>query len=141
MSDNMNYYNLPEDIKNMLKREKATQEEIDKFKRVWQSKTFVIPGAFEFQIKDIIDFAKEGNSKMLDNQNEEFERLCREEDAIRNMSSSDFNLTGVKRNIHGFYKEVIGFHETINPYDWNLDIEANKDFKLWEEEMFNSEDE
>lgn len=34
-------------------------------------------------------------------------------------------------------KEVIGVHEVIEPYDWNLDVEENPDFKEWEQEIKN----
>jgi len=33
-------------------------------------------------------------------------------------------------------KEVLAIHEVIEPYDWELDLEVNPDFALWEKEMW-----
>lgn len=38
-------------------------------------------------------------------------------------------------------KEVIGMHEVISPYDWNLDLEQNPDFAEWENELQNKKGE
>jgi len=35
-------------------------------------------------------------------------------------------------------KEVIAIHEVIDPYDWELDIEFNEDFKLWQKQLDNA---
>lgn len=32
-------------------------------------------------------------------------------------------------------KEVLAIHEVIEPYDWQLDIEYNKDFAIWQQEI------
>jgi hypothetical protein len=37
---------------------------------------------------------------------------------------------------YGDWKEVISFHERVDPYDYELDVEMNPDFALWEKEMF-----
>jgi hypothetical protein len=37
-------------------------------------------------------------------------------------------------------KEVIGVHELIQPYDWELDTEMNEDFELWKEELGENND-
>lgn len=33
-------------------------------------------------------------------------------------------------------KEVLAIHEVIEPYDWELDLEMNPDFALWQKEMW-----
>lgn len=33
-------------------------------------------------------------------------------------------------------KEVLAVHEVIEPYDWQLDIQMNEDFALWQKEMW-----
>ena len=35
-------------------------------------------------------------------------------------------------------KEVLAVHEVIEPYDWELDLDFNPDFKLWQK-MFHQE--
>jgi hypothetical protein len=32
-------------------------------------------------------------------------------------------------------KEVLAIHEVIEPYDWQLDLEMNADFTLWQKEL------
>jgi len=32
-------------------------------------------------------------------------------------------------------KEVLAIHEVIEPYDWQLDLETNPDFGLWQHEL------
>lgn len=32
-------------------------------------------------------------------------------------------------------KEVIGVHEIVEPYDWQLDTEYNENFQKWEDEL------
>lgn len=34
-------------------------------------------------------------------------------------------------------KEVLAVHEVIEPYDWQLDLEMNPDFALWQKEIDN----
>lgn len=32
-------------------------------------------------------------------------------------------------------KEVLAIHEVIDPYDWQLDIEYNEHFAIWQKEI------
>ena len=34
-------------------------------------------------------------------------------------------------------KEVLAIHEVIEPYDWQLDLDINPDFALWQKEIDN----
>lgn len=34
-------------------------------------------------------------------------------------------------------KEVLAIHEVIDPYDWQLDIEYNEHFAIWQKEIDN----
>lgn len=34
-------------------------------------------------------------------------------------------------------KEVLAIHERIDPYDWQLDLETNPDFAIWQKEIDN----
>lgn len=62
---------------------------------------------------------------------------------INNENSVKIRWKGVKVNNYrknwqySITKEVIGMHEVIDPYDWNLDVEENPDFKEWEQEIKN----
>jgi hypothetical protein len=37
-------------------------------------------------------------------------------------------------------KEVLIIHEVIEPYDWNLDIQENPDFEIWQEQLKEKKD-
>lgn len=63
-----------------------------------------------------------------------------------NQSSIQIKWKGAK--VNNYYKnwqysdtkEVIGVHELIQPYDWELDTEMNEDFELWKEELGENND-
>lgn len=98
-------------IKDMLKREGVTDpEEIERFIRQYSAK-LIIPGTV--------------NAEFTFNSTSE------------STSESTSGFASYSKNWqYAEWKEVIAIHERVDPYDWQLDVEMNEDFKLWEKEIF-----